>query len=176
MTARKLLVLASVAACLGFGLLMGATTARAEVLVPCCEGGYKPERLCDSDSDCFGACVGGFRDGRPCEHGVANCPSACVGGFDDGHKCESDSDCRGICQGGPRSGQPCSSVALPRCPGGGVCVNTGTCSNSGQCVTGTCTGLCETKRPVTSPSAPTRWFGAFGGRGAAEGSAIRACP
>jgi hypothetical protein len=154
MVVRKSLVLASMAVCLGLGLVMGAAPARAQELVPCCEAGLSPGRLCDTDEDCPGVCVGGFRDALPCTSGTADCPHACVGGFNDGAKCRTDADCLGVCRGGKRNGQPCSSSGQPSCPGG-QCSDTGTCSDLGRCDEGHCTGLCERKPSKHSPSEPT---------------------
>jgi hypothetical protein len=165
-TMNKFIGLSLAAASCAFALVASSEAIAQSNLVPCCEGGLKPGKLCEEDDDCPGVCVGGFREGRPCTHGSADCPRACVGGFDDGGKCAADADCRGSCQGGVRDGQPCTSDGSQKCPGGS-CVNTGTCSNVGACSEGTCTELCEGKGPKGSPSDPSASWRTFplGSRG-----------
>ena len=88
---RRLGLLLSVLVCLGV-FFAAATEARA-VLVPCCEGGFKPNKRCDTNADCPDICRGGFRDGKPCS--TSPCLSACVGGTKDGKNCEDDFNCPG---------------------------------------------------------------------------------
>ncbi len=131
---KRLAILLSVFACVGVCLVVGAPDAQAQ-LVPCCEGGFKPDRLCDDDGDCPSVCSGGFRDGKVCQaDGTPKCQDACVGGSNDGRMCSSDAQCPG-----------------------------GSCSDIGTCVAGTCTGLCERRRKKPTPSEPIgAWLDAVG--------------
>ena len=95
-------------------------------LVPCCDGGFKPNKRCDTDSECQNVCDGGFRDGKPCET-ASECRGACIGGNRDGKSCDVDSDCKGG----------------------------GTCGSAGTCEIGTCTALCEKDKPKETPEDPS---------------------
>jgi hypothetical protein len=132
--------------------LSGMTAALAqEMTVPCCAGGARPNKRCEIDSDCPGACVGGARDGKPCAQ--VGCPSACEGGADAGKGCDADEDCRSACVGGTRDGQVCGAANGPGCPGG-ACENTGSCSNAGECISGTCTAECLVRSKSKKPDNP----------------------
>lgn len=110
---------------LGFGLVgFGLTGAVAQELVPCCEGGFQPNKRCNTDENCKGVCVGGARDAKACRDD-SKCPAACTGGANDGERCSSDGDCPG-----------------------------GSCGAPGVCEQGTCTALCQKGKPPKSPSDP----------------------
>ena len=92
---RSFFVLASVLICLGVLSFLAPPETSAQILVPCCEGGYKPGKKCNADNNCPNVCIGGFRDGKPCNNAGTNCPSACVGGSESGDQCDDDLDCPG---------------------------------------------------------------------------------
>jgi hypothetical protein len=148
---KKTLLPLSIA--LGLALLAGSATdaAAQELTVPCCEGGARPNKKCETDADCPVGCLGGARHGRPC--GQAGCPNACDGGADAGKACEADADCRSACIGGSRDGKLCGVPNGPGCPDG-TCTNEGTCTNAGECVGGTCTAECRVRSKSKKPDNP----------------------
>ena len=170
---RKLAILFSVLVCLGIVALVAPSEVSAQTLVPCCEGGFKPDKRCVGDGDCPDICQGGFRDGKPCS--ASPCIDACVGGFKDGGNCTTDAQCPPACVGGSRDGKNCGDPA--NCPGGS-CSNTGSCSNLGECQVSTCTNLCEKKRPKPTPSEPVSdWLNLpVSGEDAGEDYSPTPCP
>ena len=144
---KRLGMTIAVVAGLAMFMLAVPTEVSAE-LIPCCEGGFKPDKKCGTDANCPNICVGGFQDGKNCGSG-GNCKDACVGGSKDGLSCTSDDGCPG-----------------------------GTCSNIGTCNFGTCTALCEKKRPKPTPSEPVMaWAGDILSAEHAEADVpVRPCP
>lgn len=116
-------VLSAVVLVLGLGGVF-ATVSVAQEMVPCCEGGFQPNKRCNTDENCKGICVGGARDAKSCKDD-SKCPAACLGGAQDGQRCTSDGDCPG-----------------------------GSCGSPGTCEAGTCTALCQKGRPPKSPTDP----------------------
>jgi hypothetical protein len=121
---KRLAFLLTVVFCAGLVFVVSATEASA-VLVPCCEGGFKPNKSCNNDNNCPGACIGGSKDGRKCNDS-GDCPATCVGGSKDGQSCFTSFECPG-----------------------------GTCDgNAGTCDAGSCTALCERGKPKETPDDP----------------------
>jgi len=153
---RRLAFLLSLMMCMGLVVAVATTDVAAQNLVPCCEGGAKPNKRCNTDNNCPGACIGGARDGKNCKDNT-NCPGACVGGANDGLSCANGGDCPGACIGGTKDGQPCFTKF--ECPNGGECSAPGSCGSAGTCDQGTCTGMCQQGKPPKSPSDPaSEWL------------------